>query len=93
MNKEEFERIKNAQNEAFIRIDKNKDRILSITEKQGEIIAEIKDNKIDDLMSNEELNNKIKEMASKSGRKTSLKWLAGIIPLVEILRKLLQEIL
>ena len=37
LNKEEFERIKNAQNEAFIRIDKNKDSILKLTQKQSHL--------------------------------------------------------
>ena len=90
--KEEFERIKNAQNEAFIRIDKNKDTILILTQKQSEIMEQVKDNKIDDLMSNEELNTKIKAMASKSGRKTVLKWLAGIVPAMEVLRQLIERL-
>ena len=90
--KEEFERIKNAQNEAFIRIDKNKDSILKLTQKQSEIIEQVKDNKIEDLMTNEDLNKKIKAMASNSGRKTVLKWLAGIVPAVEVIRQLIERI-
>jgi hypothetical protein len=92
ISKEEFERIKNAQNEAFVRIDKNKDSIILITQKHAEIIEQVKDNKIEDLMSNEELNKKIKSIAGSSGRKTVFKWLAGILPAIEIVRQILERI-
>ena len=92
LSSEEYERIKNAQNEAFKRIDRNKDQIMKLLEKQSVIIEQIKDNKIDDLMSNEELHNKIKGIASNSGRKTLMKWLPLFIGVIEVVRKVLESL-
>lgn len=92
ISKEEFNRIKDAQNEAFIRIDKNKDSIIKLTERQTDFIAELKDFKIDDITQDEEIKKKIQAMASSSGRKTAFKWIAGIVPAVEIIRQVLENI-
>jgi len=93
----EFERMKEADKEAFIRIDKMGSRIdllaqdiLNTVREMGQVKVSIMENKIDDILSSDEIKKKIGQMASKSGRNTAFKWLAGIIPLIEVIRKILE---
>lgn len=84
----ELEHIK----KLYDRIDGIKDQLIEINKEQGEIKEKILENKIDDLMSNEELQKEIRSMASKQGRNTVMKWGGGLVALIEVIRQVLGAI-
>lgn len=88
----DIERLKDGQNEGFNRIDKCKDKQAELIESIGNLKEAIKENKIDDLVNSDEMKTRIMQMATKSSKKTTLKYGAGIITAIETLRQIIDNI-
>ena len=92
MNKDEELKLRKDLSDAFGAVRTAEKEILDLNKRMSEVMVELKDNQINDILNREDIKENIREMASKSGRKTAFKWIAAIIPAVEVIRKLLEVV-
>ena len=90
MTKEEDLKLRKDLSDAFGAIRNAEKEVLELNKKMADVITELKDNQINDILNRDDIKNDIREMASKSGRRTAFKWIAAIIPIVEGLKKLME---
>jgi len=76
----------------YDRIDKIKDDLIDFSTQIGNLKESIKDNKIDDLINDKELEKQIRSMSAKQGRKTTFKWGAGLLAAIEAIRQILENL-
>ena len=93
MSKDDIEKLRDNQGLIFNRIDKLKDKTIDMIEDIGTLKEKISDNKIDDLLSDKDIQKEISKIASKSSRKTSIKWSAGLIGIATMILEMLREAL
>ena len=76
-------------NNLYDRIDGIKDEIIVLNKEIGGLKERILENKVDDLQTNTELQDEIRKMAGKQGRKTIIKWGGSIIAVIEVIRQVI----